>query len=93
MTATAPSNHPGDTLKLKVEARLQRVGREMKLVVHNADDQTTADPGLLRIIARAHDFQERLMEDPDLTVPAIDSQERVTIGYLSRGPVGGKFED
>ena len=56
----------------------------MKLVVHNAEDRTIADPGLLRIVARAHDFQERLMQDPDLTVPAIASQERLTIGYLSR---------
>jgi site-specific DNA recombinase len=55
----------------------------MKLVVHDADDRRRADPGLLRIIARAHDFQERLMQDPDLTVPSIASQERLTIGYLS----------
>jgi site-specific DNA recombinase len=54
------------------------------LVVHNADDKAQADPGLLRIIARAHDFQERLMQYPDLTVPGIVSQERLTIGYLSR---------
>jgi site-specific DNA recombinase len=80
----APASHPGDTLKLKVKARLQRVGREMKLVVRNADDRTATDPGLLRIVARAHDFQERLIQDPDLTVPAIASQERLTIGYLSR---------
>jgi hypothetical protein len=80
----APASHPGDILKLKVKARLQRVGREMKLVVHNAEDRAAADPGLLRIVARAHDFQERLIQDPDLTVPAIASQERLTIGYLSR---------
>ena len=67
-----------------MKARLQRVGREMKLVVHNAEDRAQADPGLLRIVARAHDFQERLIQDPDLTVPAIASQERLTIGYLSR---------
>jgi hypothetical protein len=73
-----------DILTLKVKARLQRVGREMKMLVENADDQALADPGLLRIIARAHDFQERLIQDPDLTVPAIASQERLTIGYLSR---------
>ncbi|GFO82095.1 recombinase family protein [Methyloceanibacter sp.] len=73
-----------DILKLTVTARLQRVGREMKLIVHNADDRATADPGLLRIVARAHDFQERLMRDTDLTVPAIAGQERLTIGYLSR---------
>jgi site-specific DNA recombinase len=40
--------------------------------------------GQQRIVARAHDFQERLIRDPDLTVPAIANQERVTIGYLSR---------
>ena len=80
----APASHPGDSLKLKMKARLQRVGREMKLVVHNAEDRAAADPGLLRIVARAHDFQERLIQDPDLTVPAIVSQERLTIGYLSR---------
>jgi DNA invertase Pin-like site-specific DNA recombinase len=80
----APASLAGDILKLKVKARLQRVGREMKLVVHNADDRAAADLGLLRIVARAHDFQERLIQDPDLTVPAIANQERLTIGYLSR---------
>jgi len=84
LAAPVPGNHASDTLKLKVKARLQRVGREMKLVVNNADDLTAADPGLLRIVARAHDFQEQLMQDPNLTVPAIASQERLTIGYLSR---------
>ena len=29
-------------------ARLQRVGREMRMLVENTDDQTTADPGLLK---------------------------------------------
>jgi len=56
----------------------------MKLVVHNADDRTAADPALVRIVARAHDFRERLLQDPNLTVPAIAGQERLTIGYLSR---------
>ena len=78
----APASRPGDVLKLELKARLQRVGREMKLVVRNAEDR--ADPGLLRIVARAHDFQERLIQDADLTVPAIASKERLTIGYLSR---------
>ena len=73
-----------DILTLTVMARLQRVGREMRMLVENADDQTSADPGLLRIIARAHDFQERLMQDINLTVPAIANQERLSTGYLSR---------
>ena len=80
----APASHRGDILTFNVKARLQRVGREMKLVVHNSEDRAAADPGLLRIVSRAHEFQERLIQDPDLTVPAIASQERLTIGYLSR---------
>ncbi|HUU65862.1 MAG TPA: recombinase family protein [Methyloceanibacter sp.] len=88
MDADAPAGTPDsasdDTLMLTVKARLQRVGREMKMLVENADGETSADPGLLRVIARAHDFQERLMQDPNLAVPAIANHERLSIGYLSR---------
>ena len=73
-----------DVLTLTVRARLQRVGREMRMLVENTDDQTTADPGLLRIVARAHEIQERLMQNTDLTVHVIASQEHVTPGYVSR---------
>jgi DNA invertase Pin-like site-specific DNA recombinase len=74
----------GDILTLKVKARLQRVGREMRMLVENAEDQTLVDPGLLRIIARAHDIQARLMQSTDLPLHAIASQERVSPGYISR---------
>ena len=73
-----------DILTLTVMARLQRVGREMRMLVENTDDQTTADPGLLRIVARAHEIQERLMQNTDLTVHVIASQERVSANYVYR---------
>jgi site-specific DNA recombinase len=73
-----------DVLTLKVKARLQRVGREMRMLVENAHDQTLADPCLLRIIARAHDIHARLTQSTDLTLHAIAGQERVTPGYVSR---------
>jgi hypothetical protein len=73
-----PDNEANDILTLTVRARLQRVGREMRMLVENSGDQTTADPGLLRIVARAHDIQERLMQDTDLTVHMIARQERVS---------------
>jgi site-specific DNA recombinase len=79
-----PDNEAKAVLTLTVGARLQRVGREMKMLVENADDQTKADPGLLRIVARAHDIQERLMQKSELTLHAIASQEHVTPGYVSR---------
>jgi site-specific DNA recombinase len=73
-----------DILTLTVKARLQRVGREMRMLVENRDHQTLADPGLLRILARAHDINARLMQSTDLTVHAVAEQERVTPGYISR---------
>jgi site-specific DNA recombinase len=71
-------------LALTVRARLQRVGREMRMLVENTDDRTAADPGLLRIVARAHEIQERLMQNTDLTVHVIASQERVSANYVYR---------
>src|SRR6478752_1681740 len=76
-----PDNDPANVLTLTVMARLQRVGREMRMLVENSEDQTTANPGLLRIIARAHDIQARLTQNTDLTVHAIASQERVSAAY------------
>ena len=35
-----PDNEAKDVLTLTVRARLQRVGREMKMLVENTDDQT-----------------------------------------------------
>ena len=62
-----PTNAPGDMLTLTVPVGLKRVGREMRMLVENADDQTAADPSLLRIIARAHHIQARLIQNPKLT--------------------------
>jgi DNA invertase Pin-like site-specific DNA recombinase len=84
MQRGTPDNEAKAVLTLTVRARLQRVGREMKMLVENAGDQTSADPGLLRIVARAHDIQGRLMQKSGLTLHAIVSQEHVTSGYVSR---------
>ena len=67
---------------LTLLARLKRVGREMRLLVENSDDQTPADLGLLRIIARAHDFQTRLIANADLTVHDVAREERVSGAYI-----------
>jgi hypothetical protein len=54
------------------------------MLVENTHDQTEADPALLRIVARAHDIQERLRQNGELTLHAIASEEHVTPGYVSR---------
>ena len=82
--AGKPDSESDDILTLTVKARLQRVGREMRMLVENSADQAKADPGLLRIVARAHDIQERLMRNTDLTVHVVASQERVSANYIYR---------
>ena len=71
-----------DILTLKVPARLKRVGREMRMLVENADDRTPADRGLLRIVARAHDVQLRLMQNVDLTIHDVAREKHVSAAYI-----------
>jgi site-specific DNA recombinase len=78
----APINESGDLLRLTVPVGLKRAGREMRMLVENADDQTPADPSLLRIIARAHHIQARLIQNPKLTVHDIAREEQVSAAYL-----------
>ena len=69
-------------MTLRVPALLKRVGREMRMLVEGADDETAANPSLLRVIARAHDIQGRLSQNADLTVHDIAREERVTAVYI-----------
>ncbi len=73
---------PGDPLTLTVPASLKRAGREMRMLVENAGDQTFPDPSLLRIIARAHHIQARMMQNPTLSVHDIAREEHVSAAYL-----------
>jgi DNA invertase Pin-like site-specific DNA recombinase len=71
-----------DAVILATPARLKRVGREMRMLVDGSDDQRSADPSLLRILARAHDVQGRLSQNTKLTVHDIAREEGVTAAYL-----------
>src|ERR1019366_6827559 len=82
MQHQAPTSAPDDLLGLTVPVGLKRVGREMRMLVENADAQTPADPSLLRIIARAHHIQARLIQNPKLTVHDIAREEQVSAAYL-----------
>ena len=62
-------------MTLKLPARLKRVGREMRMLVEGSNDQTAADPSLLRIVARAHDIQARLSQNTGLTVYDVARQK------------------
>ncbi|MGA9007205.1 MAG: recombinase family protein [Xanthobacteraceae bacterium] len=78
----SPTSSRGDILTLTAPAKLTRVGREMKMLVEGHNDQAAADPSLLRIIARAHDVQARLIADTKLSVHDVARQERVSAAYI-----------
>jgi hypothetical protein len=71
-----------DVVTLATPARLKRVGREMRMLIDNPDDHAAADPSLLRIIARAHDIQARLIQNTALTVHDVAHEERVSAAYI-----------
>jgi DNA invertase Pin-like site-specific DNA recombinase len=90
--AAPPGSDPGELsqdkstsdhiVTLTAPIQLARVGREMKLLVDDSDDNRSPDMGLLRVVARAHDVQRRLAENPTLTVHDIAREDHVTSDYL-----------
>jgi hypothetical protein len=68
--------------KLTVAAKLSRAGREMKLVINEANNDGAPDMALLRVVARARDVQVRLETDTSLTVQNIASREGVSSAYI-----------
>ncbi len=74
---------PADPIvSLKAPIQLTRVGREMKLLVEDSDDNRSPDLSLLRVVTRAHDVHRRLAENPTLTVHDVAREQRVTPKYL-----------
>ena len=78
----AGDTDPEDIVTLTIAARLQRAGREMRMVVQNAENQRAPDPALIRALVRAHDFRERLMRDPHLSAHDIARAEGVSAAYI-----------
>lgn len=54
------TNHPSPLTGMIFDEAGERL-------VENANDRTAADPSLLRILARAHDVQARLIQNPALS--------------------------
>ena len=56
------------------------------MIVQNTENQRAPDPALLRALARAHDFRERLTQDPDLSAHDIARTAGVS------GPVPNRWK-
>jgi hypothetical protein len=54
----------------------------MRMLIDGADNQTGADPSLLRIVAHAPDIQGRLNQNTELTVHYVAREVRVAATYI-----------
>jgi hypothetical protein len=73
---------PDDRFELDATVRRQRRGKEMKLLVDDPATTAQVDESLVRLVARAHDIQNRLNQDTTITVHDIAREERVGAPYL-----------
>lgn len=69
---------------LIIPARLKRTGIEMRMVIEDGSESANVDPGLVRLLLRAHAIRARLLQDPSLTLREIAAEERVSSSYVSR---------
>jgi hypothetical protein len=63
-------------LKLTAPTRRRRLGRELKLLVDDPTTTAHVNKSLVRLLARAHDIQSRLSQNPTLTVHDISRGAR-----------------
>ncbi len=80
--AALPSNTPEDLLTLTAPIRLQRLGHEIKLLIDDPVTSAHVDISLVRLVARAHDIQNRLNLDTTRTVHDIAREEGIGAPYL-----------
>ena len=76
-----PAKHP---IILDIPIALERAGTGMKLVVPGARNNAKCAPGLIRLLLRAFAIQDRLEQNPDLTLQRIAEAEGRKVKIFSR---------
>jgi site-specific DNA recombinase len=71
-------------VRLSLPAQLKRTGKEMKFVVDGDGAERSADPGLVRLIVRAHSLSRRLAENPGSSLEDVASQQSMGGPYAAR---------
>jgi hypothetical protein len=75
-----------DYLILTVQARLKRSGKEMKMLIDGEryPGRGGPDPGLVRLIVRAHYLKEKLISSGGASLRKIAKRESVESSYFTR---------
>lgn len=72
------------TITLSVNARLKRVGMEMKLIVNGSTvTDRKPDPALLRLLGQSNHYRRLLLENEGATLTALARDEGVTITHFT----------
>jgi hypothetical protein len=69
---------------LTIPARLKRTGIEMRMVIEDGSEPANVDPGLVRLLLRAHAIRDRLLEEPSLPLKEIAADEGISSSYVTR---------
>jgi hypothetical protein len=73
-----------DSTVLTIPARLKRTGIEMRMVIEDGSEPANVDPGLVRLLLRAHAIRDRLLEEPSLPLKEIAAEQGISSSYVSR---------
>jgi site-specific DNA recombinase len=81
----ARAGDDGDRLlRLAISAQLKRAGKEMKFVIDGADQGSTPDASLVRLLIRAHSLARRLAASPASNLEDVGAQEGMGAPYAAR---------
>ncbi len=76
-----------DRLTLSVPARLKRTGMETRMIIDGRnpyDSEAKPDPSLVKLLAKAHVLQEKLVTGDGLSVGQIAEREGLSGSYFTR---------
>ena len=81
----ARAGDDGDRLlRLAISAQLKPAGKEMKFVIDGADQGSTPDASLVRLLIRAHSLARRLTASPACNLEDVGAQEGMGAPYAAR---------
>jgi site-specific DNA recombinase len=81
----ARAGDDGDRLlRLAISAQLKRAGKEMKFVIDGADQGSTPDASLVRLLIRADSLARRLVASPASNLEDAGAQEGMGAPYAAR---------
>ena len=74
----------GNLVRLTIAAELKRAGMEMKFVLDGADNSSSADNALVRLLSRAYSLVRRFETSPSCSLEEVGAREGMGAPYAAR---------